>query len=52
MCNNPKLDLVNINPFIKIDENISIFSQDIEWKPTYGRRTDEQTDGQTEWQTT
>ena len=30
MCNNPKLDLVNLNAYIKFDEILSIFSQDIE----------------------
>ena len=28
-CNNPKLDPVNINPYIKFVENMSICSQDI-----------------------
>ena len=36
MCNNPKLDLVNINAYIKIGENISSSSQDIEWKGNFG----------------
>ena len=32
MCNNPKVDLVNINAYIKLDEILSICSQDIELK--------------------
>ena len=31
-CNNPKLDLVNMNAYIKFCENMSVSSQDI--KPT------------------
>ena len=31
-CNNPKLDLVNMNECIKFGENISVISQDIERK--------------------
>ena len=30
--NNPKLDLVNINPYIKSEEILSFFSQDIKGK--------------------
>ena len=30
--NNPNLDLVNINVYIKSGEILSICSQDIEWK--------------------
>ena len=30
MCNNPKLDLVNINAYIKFGGILSIYSQDIE----------------------
>ena len=29
MCNNPKLDLVNMNAYIKFGENLSICYQDI-----------------------
>ena len=29
MCNDPKLDLVNMNAYIKFGENLSICSQDI-----------------------
>ena len=29
-CDNPKLDLVNMNAYIKFDENMSVSSQDIE----------------------
>ena len=32
MCNNPKLDLVNMNAYIKFGENMSSNSQDIERK--------------------
>ena len=31
-CNNPQLDLVNMNAYIKFGENMSISSQDIERK--------------------
>ena len=44
MCNNPMLDLVNINAYIKFDEILSICSQDIEWKQNY----DGMMDGQNE----
>ena len=36
MCNNPKLDPVNINAHIKFGENLSICSQDIERKRNFG----------------
>ena len=36
MCNNPKLDLVNINAFLKFGEILSISSQDIEQKRNSG----------------
>ena len=36
MCNNPKLDLVNMNAYIKFGENMSASSQDIEWKQNFG----------------
>ena len=32
MCNNPHVDLVNMNAYIKFGENLSICSQDIEGK--------------------
>ena len=32
MCNNPKLDLVNMNAYIKFGENMSSSSQNIERK--------------------
>ena len=35
-CNNPKLDLVNMNAKIKFGEILSICSQDIERKQTFG----------------
>ena len=34
--NNPKLDFVNINAYIKIGENMSGSSQDIEQKQNFG----------------
>ena len=36
MCNNPKLDLVNMNAYIKLGEILSICSQDIERKQNLG----------------
>ena len=36
MCNNPRLDLVNINVYIKFGEILSICSQDIELKCNSG----------------
>ena len=36
MCNNPKLDLGNINAYIKFGENVSSKSQDIERKRNFG----------------
>ena len=35
MCDNPKLDLVNINAYIKFGEILSICSQDIEQKQNF-----------------
>ena len=35
-CDNLKLDLVNMNAYIKCDENLSICSQDIERKRNFG----------------
>ena len=35
-CNNPKLDLAKINPYIKFGEILSFGSQDIEWKRKFG----------------
>ena len=32
MSYNPKLDLVNLNAYIKFGENMSSSSKDIEWK--------------------
>ena len=37
MCNNPKLDLVNMNAYIKFGENMSVRSQDIERKGNFGK---------------
>ena len=36
MCNNPKLDLVNMKAYIKFEEILSICSQDIERKQNFG----------------
>ena len=35
MCNNPNIDLVNINAYTKFAEILSKFSQDIERKRNY-----------------
>ena len=35
-CNNSKLDLVNVNAYIKFGENMSVSSQDIERKHNLG----------------
>ena len=48
MCNNPILDLVNINTYIKFGENLSILSQDIERKRNVDGLTDNLTDGMTD----
>ena len=45
ICYNPNLDLLNINAYTNIGKIRSICSQDIEWKPNYGRQNDETTDG-------
>ena len=44
-CNNPKLDPVNINAYIKFGENLLICSQDIERKQNNDQRTDRWTNG-------
>ena len=36
MCNNPMLDLVNMNRYIKFGEYMSSSSQDIERKQNFG----------------
>ena len=36
MCNNHKLDLVNLNAYKQFGEILSICSQDIEWKQISG----------------
>ena len=36
MCNNPNVDLVNMNAYIKFDKILSICSQDIERKRNVG----------------
>ena len=38
--NNPNVDLVNMNAYIKFDEILSICSQDIERKRNYDGMTD------------
>ena len=40
MCNNPKLDLINMNAYIKFSENRSICSKDIERKQNSGVNQD------------
>ena len=35
-CNNPRLDLVNMNAYIKFGENMSSISEDIEGKRNFG----------------
>ena len=35
-ANNPSLDLVSINSYIKFGQNMSICSQDIEWERNFG----------------
>ena len=44
MCNNPKLDLVNMNAYIVFGENLLICSQDIEWRRNYDGQTNGMTD--------
>ena len=34
-CNNPKLDIVNMNAYERFGEILSIGSQDIEWKRNF-----------------
>ena len=36
MCNNPKLDLANMDAYIKFGGDLSICSQDIERKRSFG----------------
>ena len=36
MCNNPKLDIVNMNAYIKFGESLSICSQAFEQKQNSG----------------
>ena len=36
MCNNPNIDLVNMNVYMKFDEVLSICSKDIERKRNFG----------------
>ena len=36
MCKNPNVDLVNMNDYIKFDENMSVSSQDIARKRNFG----------------
>ena len=40
MCNNPNLDLVNMNAYFKFGEILSICSQDIERKQNPERNSD------------
>ena len=39
MCNNPNVDLVNMNAYIKFGDILSNFSQDIERKQNYDGMT-------------
>ena len=50
MYNNLNLDFVNINPFAKFSEILSVCFQDIEWKINYDGQTDRRTDGQNDTQ--
>ena len=36
MCDNPQIDLVNINAYINFGEKMSVSSQDIERKQNFG----------------
>ena len=36
LCNNPKLDLVNMNAYIQFGDGLPIGSQDIERKRNFG----------------
>ena len=36
MCTDPKIDVVNINAYLKFGEILSMLSQDIERKLTFG----------------
>ena len=36
ICDNPKLDIVNMNAYIKFGEKMSVSSQDIERKRNFG----------------
>ena len=47
--NNPKLDLFNVDVHKKFDQNLSICSQDIEWKPNSHGITESREDGRTGW---
>ena len=42
MCNNPNLDLVDINAYTKFDEFLSICSEDTEQKQNYDELNDRQ----------
>ena len=48
MLNNHKLDLVNMNAYIKFDDNISIFPHDIERKRNYDGWKNTRTNGMTD----
>ena len=39
LCNNPKLDIVNMNAYIKFGEILPIGSQDIERKQNFWRKS-------------
>ena len=40
ICNNPNLDLININAYTKFGKIVSICSQDIEQKQNFERNSD------------
>ena len=43
ICNNPNLDIVNINAHKTFGKNLSFYSKDIERKRIYDRRTEKLT---------
>ena len=50
MCNNPNLDLVNINAYTNFGQILSICSQDIEQKQNYDKPTNGRTNGRNDRQ--
>ena len=39
MCNNPNVDLVNMNAYINFGEILSIYFQDIQQKPKFWHKS-------------